>query len=151
MSQSIHVAIGTRLCALGAVIWHHPRHLAIGWIRLNHLLFGSGPPCGPPSLGCLSLVSSSPRGRTFLAMASETIDPCMALLPDTALAFALGVRVASPQSVSNVGQVSTLTAELQRRGVYDDMLAVLDPELAARIELLDSADRGQRWARTGRR
>lgn len=93
----------------------------------------------------------SPCGRTFLAMASETIDPRVPALPDTALAFALGLRVGSPQSVSNVGQVSTLIAELQCRGVYDDMLAVLDPELAARIELLDSADRGQRWARTGRR
>lgn len=84
-------------------------------------------------------------------MASETIDPRVVALPDTALAFALGVRVGSPQSVSNVGQVSTLIAELHRRGVYDDMLAVLDPELAERIELLDSADRGQRWAQTGRR
>ncbi|SKL37149.1 DUF7423 domain-containing protein [Mycobacteroides abscessus] len=84
-------------------------------------------------------------------MASETIDGRLAALPDAALGFALGVRVASPQSVANVGQVSTLIAELQRRGVYADMLAVLDPELAARIELLDSADRGQRWARTGRR
>lgn len=84
-------------------------------------------------------------------MASETIDGRLAALPDAALAFALGVRAGSPQSVSNAGQVSTLTDELKRRGVYDDMLAVLDPELAARIELLDSADRGQRWARTGRR
>lgn len=84
-------------------------------------------------------------------MASETIDPRMAALPDTALAFALGVRVGSPQSMSHVGQVSTLITELQRRGVYDDMLAVLDPDLAARIDLLDSADRGQRWAQTGKR
>ncbi|WP_100523070.1 DUF7423 domain-containing protein [Mycobacteroides abscessus] len=84
-------------------------------------------------------------------MASETIDGRLAALPDAALGFALGVRVGSPQSVANVGQVSTLIAELQRRGVYADMLAVLDPELAARIELLDSADRGQRWARKGRR
>lgn len=84
-------------------------------------------------------------------MASETIDPRLAALPDTALAFALGVRVGGAQSLANAGQVSTLIAEMQRRGVYDDMLAALDPELAARIELLDSADRGQRWARTGHR
>lgn len=84
-------------------------------------------------------------------MASETNDPRLTALPDTALAFALGVRVGSPQSVANSGQVSTLIDEMRHRGVYDDMLAVLDPELAARIGLLDSADRGQRWARTGRR
>ncbi|OHU29129.1 hypothetical protein [Mycobacteroides chelonae] len=84
-------------------------------------------------------------------MASETIDPRLLALPDAALAFALGVRVGSPQSIANVGHVSTLIGELRRRDVYDDMLAALDPDLAARIELLESADRGQRWARTGRR
>ena len=84
-------------------------------------------------------------------MASETIDPRLAALPDTALALALGVRVGGAQSLVNAGQVSTLIAEMQRRGIYDDMLAALDPELAARIALLDTADRGQRWARTGHR
>jgi len=78
-------------------------------------------------------------------------DQRLAPLSDAALALALGVCVGRPQSVANVGRVSVLVDELVRRGVFDSILSTLDPELAASIRLLDSADRGQRWARTGRR
>lgn len=82
---------------------------------------------------------------------SAPADPRLAPLSDAALALALGVCVGRPQSVSNVGRVSALVDELRRRSVFDALLDTLDPELAGAIRLLDSADRGQRWARTGRR
>lgn len=75
----------------------------------------------------------------------------LALLPISALALALGMCVAGPQSARHAGRVSTLVDELRRRGVYTDLLAALDPQLAASIAMLDTADRGQRWAQTGRR
>jgi hypothetical protein len=75
----------------------------------------------------------------------------LALLPVSALALALGMCVAGPQSARHAGRVSTLVDELKRRGVYTDMLAALDPQLARSITMLDTADRGQRWARTGHR
>lgn len=79
------------------------------------------------------------------------VDVRLAPLSDAAIALALGVCVGRPQSVANVGRVSVLVDELRRRGVFDALLATLDAELAQSIRLLDSADRGQRWARTGRR
>lgn len=78
-------------------------------------------------------------------------DTRLAALSDAALALALGVCVGRPQSVRTIGRVSTLAEELRRRGVYDALLDTLDPELAQTIRALDAADRGQRWARTGRR
>lgn len=74
----------------------------------------------------------------------------IALLPISAVALALGVCVGRPQT-SACGRISTLVDELKRRGVYTDLLASLDPQLAASIGMLDTADRGQVWARTGRR
>lgn len=73
------------------------------------------------------------------------------LLPVSAIALALGICVAERQSVRTAGRVSTLVDELKRRGVYTDMLASIDPQLAASITMLDTADRGQRWAQTGHR
>lgn len=75
----------------------------------------------------------------------------LALLPSTAIALALGVSVGRPATVEHAGRVSTLVDELKRRGIYLEMLASLDPQLARSIVVLDTADRGQRWARTGTR
>jgi phosphate/sulfate permease len=75
----------------------------------------------------------------------------LAMLPVSAIALALGICVAGSQSVRTAGRVSTLVDELKRRGVYADMLAAVDPQLAKSITMLDTADRGQRWAQTGRR
>lgn len=61
----------------------------------------------------------------------------------------MGMSVARPQ-VEHAGRVSVLVDELRRRGVFDVVMAALDPELAQSIRLLDSVDRGQRWAQTGR-
>lgn len=74
----------------------------------------------------------------------------LAALPDAAIGLALGMSVARPES-RHVGRVSVLIDELRRRGVFDEVLASLDPELAQSICLLDGVDRGQRWAQTGRR
>jgi hypothetical protein len=73
----------------------------------------------------------------------------LSVLPVSAIALALGICVAGSVSVQTAGRVSTLVDELKRRGVYSDMLASIDPQLAAQIDVLDTADRGQRWARTG--
>lgn len=75
----------------------------------------------------------------------------LAMLPVSSLALALGICVAGSQSVRQSGRVCTLVDELKRRGVYADMLANIDPQLARSITMLDMADRGQRWAQTGRR
>jgi hypothetical protein len=75
-------------------------------------------------------------------------DSQLTLLPVSAVALALGMCVAGPQFG---GRISTLVDELKRRGVWADLLAALDPELAAKITMLETADRGQRWAKTGRR
>ncbi|NOR03683.1 hypothetical protein HGK72_26895 [Mycolicibacterium fortuitum] len=87
-------------------------------------------------------------------MASETmiarIDDRLVGLPDTAIALALGMSVANPKA-QHVGRVSALVDELARRGVLDSMLAALGPELAGSIRLAARADRGQCWARTGKR
>lgn len=80
-----------------------------------------------------------------------TPDARLAALSDASIALVLGVCVGQPQKVANMGRVSVLVDELQRRGVYHQILATLDSELAAAITILDRADRGQRWARTGRR
>lgn len=88
-------------------------------------------------------------------MASETgsarrpLDARLAALPDAAIGLALGMSVTRPQ-VEHAGRVSVLVDELRRRGVFDAVMAALDPELAQSIRLLDSVDRGQRWAQTGR-
>lgn len=84
-------------------------------------------------------------------MSSPVQDTGLTLLPVSAVALALGMCVAGSQSVRYAGRVSALVDELRRRGVYNDMLAALDPELSASITMLDTADRGQRWAKTGRR
>lgn len=75
----------------------------------------------------------------------------LAALSDAALALALGVCVGQPQTARNAGRVSLLADELERRGVLEALLEVLDAEDAQKIRLLVAADRGQRWARTGRR
>jgi len=78
-------------------------------------------------------------------------DPRLAELPSTAIAVAVGIAVAQPQWPSTYGRVSALIDELRRRGEWDAVTAVLDPQLVRSIDALESADRGQRWARTGRR
>lgn len=86
-------------------------------------------------------------------MASDTLartDGRLSLtgLPDVTLALALGIAFAQP-SARYAGRVSLIVDELKRRGVYHAMLATIDPHLAAKIDLADRADRGQRWAQTG--
>lgn len=75
----------------------------------------------------------------------------LALLPVSSIALALGMCVAGQQDTRHAGRLAALVDELKRRGVYDDMIASLDPQLADAIRLLDMADRGQRWAKTGHR
>lgn len=81
--------------------------------------------------------------------APARVDSQLAALPDIALALALGMSVANPK-VAHAGRVSALVDELARRGALEAMLAALGPGLAASIELAVRADRGQRWARSGR-
>jgi len=77
-------------------------------------------------------------------------DSRLAALPDAAIGLALGMSVAQPDA-RHAGRVSVLIDELRHRGVFDAVMAALDPELAQSIRLLDSVDRGQRWAQTGSR
>lgn len=72
-------------------------------------------------------------------------------LPSTAIALALGYQAGRPVAVVEAGRVSALVDELIRRGEYDAMLAALGPDFAQRVAALYMADRGQVWARTGRR
>jgi hypothetical protein len=77
-------------------------------------------------------------------------DALLSLLPVSSVAFALGVCVSGPQRAENAGRVALLIADLRRRGVYNDLLASLDPELARRLALLEALDRGQAWNRGAR-
>lgn len=75
----------------------------------------------------------------------------LASLPVASIALALGICVGQPQRTAATGRVSALCDELRRRGVWPDLLASLDPELADSIVVLDMADRGQSWSRSGQR
>lgn len=75
----------------------------------------------------------------------------LAVMPVGAIALVLGYVAGSAQARRTPGRVCTLVDELRRRGVYPDILAALDPELAQRINLLYTADRGQVWHGSGRR
>lgn len=78
-------------------------------------------------------------------------DARLAMMPVGAIALVLGFVAGSDDARSTPGRVAALCDELARRGVYRDILAALDPTLAQRIDLLYTADRGQRWRLTGRR
>ncbi|AER48876.1 hypothetical protein SEA_ORANGEOSWALD_66 [Mycobacterium phage OrangeOswald] len=75
----------------------------------------------------------------------------LANVPDAALSLILGFCSGRPQSLANVGQVSTLCAEMRRRGLWETALAAIDPDLAARLRTLEEMDRGAVYAQTGRR
>lgn len=72
-------------------------------------------------------------------------------MPVGSVALVLGYVAASHQARRTPGRICALVDELKRRGVYADVLAALDPELAQRINLLYIADRGQVWKNGGRR
>ncbi|AHJ88559.1 hypothetical protein Jolie1_059 [Mycobacterium phage Julie1] len=90
--------------------------------------------------------------------------------PTAALAFALGYAAARPVSVNQFGPFCALVEELghrppdaehtgeQRIGEWNanssalgELLATLPAPMARQITLLYQAQRGQRWAATGRR
>jgi hypothetical protein len=77
-------------------------------------------------------------------------DTRLTQLPAAAVAFALGVCVGRQQNAQTAGQLSALIGELRRRGIYDDMVATLDPTLRRSLQLMETVDRGQAWNR-GRR
>lgn len=78
--------------------------------------------------------------------------------PTAALAFALGYAVARPIDANTFGPFCAMVEELMARRTdpatvseWTRLMATLPPEVARRIEMLYQAQRGQRWARTGRR
>lgn len=71
-------------------------------------------------------------------------------LPVSAIALALGLSLSRP-STDTAGRVAALCGELRRRGVYEDMLAALEPGLAEAVRTAELADSGAAWARTGQR
>lgn len=75
----------------------------------------------------------------------------LARMPVGSIALVLGYVAGSAQARRTPGRVCTLVDELRRRGVYPDILAALDPDLAQRIDLLYTADRGQVWRTGGQR
>lgn len=78
------------------------------------------------------------------------INPLTAM-PVGSVALVLGYLAGNTAARRTPGRVCALVDELKRRGVYADVLAALDPELAQRINLLYIADRGQVWKNGGRR
>lgn len=78
------------------------------------------------------------------------VNPLTAL-PAASIALVLGYVAGSDSARRTPGRVAALVDELQRRGVYADVIAAIDADLATRINLLYAADRGQRWAATGQR
>jgi hypothetical protein len=75
----------------------------------------------------------------------------LAMMPVSSIALVLGYVAGSANAARTPGRVATLVDELRRRGVWPDLCAALDPELAARLHQLYVADRGRAWAATGRR
>lgn len=88
--------------------------------------------------------------------------------PSESLAFALGYIAARPVSADQFGGVTALVEELMRRdarhhpderphdaaldgSLWNVLIALMPPDLARSLQLLYTAHRGQRWARTGRR
>lgn len=85
--------------------------------------------------------------------------------PTAALAFALGYAVARPQHANTFGPFCAMVEELMARparvtadgwagttaSVWDQLMATLPAPVARNIGMLYQAQRGQRWAATGRR
>lgn len=98
-----------------------------------------------------------PRGPTGIPLSAT---------PTEALCFALGYIAASPVSAEQYGGVTALVEEIMRRSVPIDpsrpgdpdrdgsiwnlLIRHMPPQLAAAIQTLYMAHRGQRWARSGR-
>lgn len=72
-------------------------------------------------------------------------------VPDATIALALGYCAGRPHDRQKAGQVLTLCNELRRRGVYEGILAALNPALRDRVRLLERMDRGAAWADRGKR
>lgn len=82
--------------------------------------------------------------------------------PTAALAFALGYAVARPQSADTFGPFCAMCEELMNRPVartgsaiptteWARLMDLLPPPVARNIAMLYQAQRGQRWAATGKR
>lgn len=91
------------------------------------------------------------RAVRVRAYSDVVTDARLAAMPTGSLALVLGFVAGSDDARSTPGRICALCDELIRRGVYAEILSALDPELAQRIDLLYTADRGQRWARRGHR
>lgn len=88
--------------------------------------------------------------------------------PSEVLAFALGYIAARPVQADQFGGLTALVEELMRRdarrhpderpgdpaldgSLWNVLIRFMPPALARSLQLLYTAHRGQRWARTGRR
>ncbi|AGT12963.1 hypothetical protein KAYACHO_59 [Mycobacterium phage KayaCho] len=111
-------------------------------------------------------MTATPPARREFATGTASIPLSQA--PTAALAFALGYAAARPVSANQFGPFCALVEELSVRatdaevtpgslGQWDprtelgQLLATLPPDMARQITLLYQAQRGQRWAATGRR
>ncbi|AYP70048.1 hypothetical protein I5G62_gp62 [Mycobacterium phage CRB2] len=73
-------------------------------------------------------------------------------VPTATLIFTLGFVVANPaQAHRHYGGISAIADELTQRGAYAPLRASLPPRIAAAVEAMYRADRGQRMASRGER
>lgn len=71
-------------------------------------------------------------------------------VPTAALIFTLGYTVAKPEVAHrHYGGIAAIGDELTRRGQFDQLRASLPRNVAAVIEVMYRADRGQRMAGSG--
>jgi hypothetical protein len=93
-----------------------------------------------------SIVANAETVTTVRSIAADIADQ-----PTASLVLVLGFVAGSDTARATPGRIAALCDELIRRKVYYEILSALDPDLARRINILYAADRGQRWAATGRR
>jgi len=77
--------------------------------------------------------------------------PLLAAQTDAAILFTFGLLCGRPLGKNEAGRLAAMVTELERRGLYDPLLASLDSSLAAQISLLVMVDRGAHFASTGQR
>lgn len=91
------------------------------------------------------------RGLCDTARMASDHRPMLAGQTTEALTFVLGMLAAQPLRREEAGRFAAVCTELKARGAYEPMLSTLDPDLAANVQLLETADRGQHFAVTGQR